>query len=687
MLLRSIFLQLLLCFLSKSQSYESDYTISDDDDGKYTEGDQTDYSKYFNGHNSEPLEENSENGFVKPLEFSSFFSSPQFGLSSNNAEETLAIPSEIKQQEGFIPNDFNPSFAGGAIDYFDQAQKETKNKENLENDYTPGYISSEVPVRNGYQEEINDFRQKSSPYKPQIKEKKKEVEEAPYRSFKPSPVDATQYQPGYYKKYTQQTPYEKYGLQPQTNSYGLGPYNPNLQTTSSADLNYEYLPTQNLKSGECVKVNKKRDDKMTCYSCKNLKTGVKSEHCSYEQEPKAYYRSMTKTYNRPDAYRIKRDSDKEEYEDPYEEVKAKSHRYFSQPDEFRKKFYSAPDFADFEKYKYTPSSSADKDEDKSYSEIQSEAVAQSKDNCKEVKHEKGVTCVVCQDSKTGGSFEKCEYQSQPNEQKYAYVQERKYDGEPEDEKEDESKPRSNEEYQEGESEDGEEAQIPQHFVEVTKKHQKVDVRGLDPKLYGRANTKSKKYKDLTVFPKESKNSETRAKPEYFDSTDKRDVEKVLEEFSKKDRSNCKQIKKKGMTCYLCVDKKGIQNEECMYVSESQPQSSLIAYHQLERTQEVPKTLNETKIKPRRTLPVVTKAKNLEDSVTNASNNKVIKNKRKVKEEAEPVPEFDINDEGGLYSSETKPVYVKSLGMSLPKYMVEKTSFEKEFDQTVLNDRI
>ncbi|KAF5290622.1 hypothetical protein FQR65_LT01912 [Abscondita terminalis] len=666
MLLRSILLQLLLCFLINAQSYESDYSASDDDDGKYTEGDQTDYSKFFNAPYSEPLEENSENGFVKPLEFSSFFSSPQFG----GAEETLVVPSPIKQdQEGFVPDEFNQGFApGGSIDYFEQAQKETKSDEQVD---IPGYVPNKTPRYGGYQEEISNFRQKSTPYNSQAKEK--QVEET---NFKPSPIDTAQYlNQDLYKKYTQ-TPYQQISVQPQVNSYGLGSYNPSyLKTASSADLNYEYLPTQivpqNLKQGECVKVNKKVDNKMTCYVCRSPKTGVKSEHCSYEQEPKAYYRSMTKTYNRPDAYRIKRDSEKEEYEDPYEQIKANTHKYFSQPEEFRKKFYSAPDFSDFEEYKYEPL----KDDEKSYSETQAEEVAQNKENCKEVKREKGVTCVACDDPKTGGSFEKCEYQSQPEEQKYAYVKERKYDGEPEEEKEEESKAQ---EYTEKESEE----EIPKHFVEVTKKHKQAGVRGLDPKLYGGSNVKLKKHKDLTVFPKE-----TRTIPQYFDASDKKDVEKVLEEFTKKDRSDCKQIKKKGMTCYLCVDKKGIKNEECMYVSESQPQSSLIAYHQLERTKDLPEKLAESKIQTSKSKPNDTfKASAMEDSVVAASNRKEAKQRRKVKEESEPVPQFDVNDESGLYTSETRPVFVKSLGMTLPKYMVEKTEFEKEFDQTVHNDR-
>lgn len=37
-----------------------------------------------------------------------------------------------------------------------------------------------------------------------------------------------------------------------------------------------------------------------------------------------------------------------------------------------------------------------------------------------------------------------------------------------------------------------------------------------------------------------------------------------------------------MTCFLCVDKNLVQHEECMYVAESKPKPTHIAYHEVQR---------------------------------------------------------------------------------------------------------
>lgn len=49
------------------------------------------------------------------------------------------------------------------------------------------------------------------------------------------------------------------------------------------------------------------------------------------------------------------------------------------------------------------------------------------------------------------------------------------------------------------------------------------------------------------------------------------------------------------------------------------------------------------------------------------------------EEPESPKEIEVGDEEGAYSHETEPVYSKLYGTVLPKYMVEKTDYEKDFD--------
>ncbi|XP_075215221.1 uncharacterized protein LOC142321114 [Lycorma delicatula] len=72
-------------------------------------------------------------------------------------------------------------------------------------------------------------------------------------------------------------------------------------------------------------------------------------------------------------------------------------------------------------------------------------------------------------------------------------------------------------------------------------------------------------------------------PEYFDDTEQRkDLEKVLGEFTQKDRSACKKVMRDKMTCYQCLDDKGMQHEECMFVAASEPKSKHLAYHEVKQ---------------------------------------------------------------------------------------------------------
>lgn len=608
------------------------------------------------------------------------------------------------------------------------------------------------------------------------------------------------YNPEYYKKLVNAphvTPYQKYSFQPAASTYGIAdpsvlnilqstavPFNPSYaKIAAPTNVNYEYQPSEvvseNLKGKDCVRISKEvsnREGKfnkqpMSCYVCKDEKSGAKSEHCSYSNEPnpKSYYKSTS--YKSPDgAYRNKRD-ESESYSDPYEEIKAKSHEYYSKPEEFSKDYYKTPDLSKIsEPYSYSNNFNDKEAEDKSYSEIQSEQLLKKGENCKK-STKNGVTCTVCTDAKTGANFEQCSYESAPNEKKYAYVKESKYDGEgnPIEEKETgstvpqpvvkEALRRSDsaedtedkaEETRVDEHRDDKESEEDSHSYDVPASHfsdsafklKNIPVRGLDPALYGSADDSSEKQEEekenepekfgnfddyhLKLFPQfanqESKREETKTKPdgEYFaELSGKKDVEKVLEEFTKKDRSNCKQVQKKGMTCYLCVDQKGIQQEECMYVSESRPQSSHIAYHEVQHLKSpkitspivaesklIPETeaITSESQKKSKTIKEATSA--IEDNEANASTNyetrikftpevaasdKVyIKNKRdaerrKTKAEDEtqdPKPQFDVEDEGGLYAAETEPVYSKALGLTLPRYMLEKSPFEQEFDKSV-----
>lgn len=160
-------------------------------------------------------------------------------------------------------------------------------------------------------------------------------------------------------------------------------------------------------------------------------------------------------------------------------------------------------------------------------------------------------------------------------------------------------------------------QIPSHFEYVSGSNgKKSGGRGLDPRLYGSAEEeeteatenqkkqeKKKEKKDdeyefpslseyhFKYFPEFMKEESETAESKIVSEPAKKDVEEVLAEFTKKDRSNCEKAQKNGMTCYLCTDKNGLQHEECMYISESVPKQSHVAYHEKQQVQSKPATEN------------------------------------------------------------------------------------------------
>lgn len=81
---------------------------------------------------------------------------------------------------------------------------------------------------------------------------------------------------------------------------------------------------------------------------------------------------------------------------------------------------------------------------------------------------------------------------------------------------------------------------------------------------------------------------------------KKDIEKAVGEFQSRDWSNCKKIVKDKLTCYQCVDKNGVNNEECMYVEASQPLNEHMAYH--ERKELKPEGIKEEVTEPTHTEP-------------------------------------------------------------------------------------
>lgn len=799
------------------------------------------------------------------------------------------------------------------IDYFEAAQRSQRGENQEEEVFDPAvdYISHSLPVNldGEYTSDVEKIQPKPNKKKTKkARNHKYDVQKEASEEFK-TPDYSYEYEPsgkytdydtgkssstvsqqpkasGFYEKLTETptpTPYQKYSFQPTAENKFLGslistvaPFNPSYsKIQSTVTPTFETQPSENipshLKDKNCRRVRKsipsdghgrRKREAMNCYVCEDEANNSKYTQCSYavEPEPTNDYSGISERYStpskQPDGFRYKRYSGDDNV-DPYEYIKART----------QKAFTDAQETKDYEEYK-VPDFYVDENPDKSYSEIQSEAIAKNPANCHK-EESNGMTCTICKDPKSGGNYEQCSYTSEPKEQKYAYVTEKKYDSdEPEEGAESKSEPQkkeadskevkdekkfdsaeefkpseqtkfddkldfdkpkysskikeykpltlpsnensqfapvgleSNEDSKFSKLEDfkpsdeykadyhghdkfklsdeynpeikddptskkepynppegyknGHESgsanpkklidddpyDIPKHFAESTIKEQKTGLRGLEPSLYGSADSSEiegddadsssdvEPYKDIDeyhfkLFPEfsneESKQAEVVAENPSADAT-RKDVEEVLAEFSKKDRSACKKAEKNGMTCYLCVDKKGIQHEECMYVSESKPQASHVAYHEVKQIKS-PKNDKESELIPAATeikrkhffKKVVTTPTpfSMEAAASNEYETKIKynpnKNRKKVKKVKEPVhaasfddpeklpeddpeklqedenepetpTEFVVGDEEGAYSAETKPVYSKLLGVKLPKYMIEKSEFEKEFDE-------
>lgn len=570
---------------------------------------------------------------------------------------------------------------------------------------------------------------------------------------------------------TTMSPYQKYSFQGTTKKpkylgsliSTAAPFNPAYNKYASGTSAVPLYETQSTEHAEkingCKKLKKhvSHDDAMNCYVCEDPSNKSKYTQCSYSSEPKPlnYFQGKSERYSTPavegDGFRYKRYSDDKDDSDPYEYVKRRSQQLNN------KKSNDEDDFSHL--FQYDPSFDT---ESKSYSEQQSEEVKKNPENCKKVDKD-GMTCTICKNSKTGGNFEQCSYTSEPKDQKYAYVTNKKYNSNDEQPEEEETKtvelkskkssdknikpasefgkkldrkvepvehyegriksntrPERNDRFSKRRGEEtkdnlkdknyhvsetkqvpnrrvssdnskestSDDYSIPQHFIDNSRGQEAPEN---DDGYYTedeKAETKEKQddfiaFDDFhhKLFPESEESKKQEQQAEYTSANSKHDVEEVLAEFSKKDRSNCKKAEKKGMTCYLCVDKHNIQHEECMYVSE--PQKSHKAYHEVQKLNK-PNQADEEESESKQTItstqaPVikkkvfkkVTKQIPKLDEAASQIHGSYVKYNPKSQKSAE-----SRDEQVGV---ETQRVYSKTLGLTLPKYMVEKSEYEREFD--------
>lgn len=315
---------------------------------------------------------------------------------------------------------------------------------------------------------------------------------------------------------------------------------------------------------------------------------------------------------------------------------------------------SATDKDDTESYEdqTTPSS-------KSISERYSENI--DKDNCKKIQKD-SMTCTICKDPKTGNDFEQCSYSYQPNDKIFSYSKSSSFGNSQKSDKY-RQKPYENEE-----SPDSSSPEIARDSYSVEK----------DPEESYEAST-TDEAKDDSV---EEKKGEVDVG--YLDTTKKKaEIDEFMQNFRKKDRSKCRKTIRDKMTCYQCVDEKGVQKEECAFVTGREPDQ--LAFREIKEFQIDPASHTRgLKQQPSSTKTSARAADPLEPNAS-ASKNSYVKLERPdndYPDETQHIAEETKEAEPYDYTSETRSRYDKVLGLTLPAYMFATSEHEAAFDEVV-----
>lgn len=373
---------------------------------------------------------------------------------------------------------------------------------------------------------------------------------------------------------------------------------------------------------------------------------------------------------------------------------------------------------------------------KEISEKQAAEVKQNPGNCKEVKKD-GMTCTTCKDPKTGGNFESCSYVAEPKNNKYAYSKENKFNSndqpdEPESEQKAELPARSAKYEDKTDSPSDDKSSSDEDDTNSNeKKYNAYSIHRSKPtpsQALRAASSESENPDDETESVVQPYNYKKALPGFYSDNEPKKDVEHVLAEFKKKDRSSCKKVHKNGMTCFQCIDKSGLKNEECMFVSESAPTASHLAYQEVKEFTSKPATLNNEgaasnsvttvaplprsaayvvdtntygkKIKRKKvpqtlvasaTKPIINILPRVQVPVLPTNTRRVQRSaeseaeeKARITDESNVAPSEDFSGDSskGAFWAETQQRYSPALGVTLPEFMLSRSEHEVAFDETV-----
>jgi hypothetical protein len=220
---------------------------------------------------------------------------------------------------------------------------------------------------------------------------------------------------------------------------------------------------------------------------------------------------------------------------------------------------------------------------KALSEKQVEELHKKPGNCKHYEKD-GMICATCEDPETGDNSESCAYSSEPKDKKVAYLSKKSHNYKKAQPTEIGEGP---EESNDDESEDQEEVAVnppPKGPKPLKSKSESEDadygayklagtdddVEDYDQPKFGQFRveepTTTEKYvNDFEIIPQKQ-----------FES---KNLNQAFADFKTKDWSSCNKIMKGDMTCYYCKDHKGAVQEECMFISASNPKNFKVERHE------------------------------------------------------------------------------------------------------------
>lgn len=249
---------------------------------------------------------------------------------------------------------------------------------------------------------------------------------------------------------------------------------------------------------------------------------------------------------------------------------------------------------------------------KAVSEDQAKKLSKKTANCKEYLQD-GMICKSCKDPQTGDTSESCNYSSDPVDKKMAFTKSKNFaydrhpltDGDDEQEEPEEevivvSEPPKEELVTPSIKKKPLKRNYPRKIKKTKrlakpKQQLKPEHREIDEANdYGAykladfnedvADYDQPRSAQLKVYPgdapvnaeqQENINTEYEILPQ--SEFNENNFEKVLSEFKKKDFSNCKKTTKGELTCYICKDRAGLKQEECMFVSQTNPKNKKISF--------------------------------------------------------------------------------------------------------------